>query len=192
MVKMWSDREKKVAEKIPGTKITRYYLWRHLHRVISRRRHLCPKPPETFECKLYTQISQGEAEYGLSGFTPPNKQKNKLSCCKYSSRNSLLVASIVDSSYWCFAITCLACLFFKYVTVGDYKAREPNRDALTLWCVQYSASSVGSAGECACWCDLRSQHFWRSRELFDTEWFATVGSRSFCASGGKQRSGGAN
>jgi len=58
------------------------------------------------------------------------------SCCKYSTRNSLPVASIVDSSYWCFAITCLACLFFKYVTVRDYKGspwlqREPNRDALT-------------------------------------------------------------
>jgi hypothetical protein len=31
---------KKVAEKIPGIKITRYYLRRHLHRVIKCRRHL--------------------------------------------------------------------------------------------------------------------------------------------------------
>ena len=45
---MWSDRLKKVAEKIPGTKITQYYLRRHLHRVIGSRRHLCPKSPETF------------------------------------------------------------------------------------------------------------------------------------------------
>ena len=44
--------EKKVAKKIPGTKITRYYLRRHLHRVIGSRRHLCPKSPETFESKL--------------------------------------------------------------------------------------------------------------------------------------------
>ena len=29
-----------------------YYLRRHLHRVIKCRRHLCPKPPETFERKL--------------------------------------------------------------------------------------------------------------------------------------------
>jgi len=28
--------------------------------------------------KKYTRISQGEAEYGHSGFTPPNKQTNKL------------------------------------------------------------------------------------------------------------------
>ena len=44
--------EEKVAEKIPGTKITRYYLRRHLHRVTGSRRHLCPKSPETFESKL--------------------------------------------------------------------------------------------------------------------------------------------
>ena len=43
------------------------------------------------------------------------------SCCKYSTPNSLPVAPIVDSGCWCFAITCLACLFFKYVTVRDYK-----------------------------------------------------------------------
>jgi len=49
---MWSDRTKKVAEKIPGTKITQYYLRRHPHRVIKCRRHLCPKSPETFERKL--------------------------------------------------------------------------------------------------------------------------------------------
>jgi len=43
-----------VSEKIPGTKITRYYLRRHLywHCVISSRRHLCPTPPKTFERKL--------------------------------------------------------------------------------------------------------------------------------------------
>jgi len=44
---------KKVAEKIPGTKITQYYLRRHLHRVIKCRRHLCAKSPETFERKLH-------------------------------------------------------------------------------------------------------------------------------------------
>ena len=44
--------QKKVAEKIPGTKITQCYLRRHLHRVIKCRRHLRPKPPETFERKL--------------------------------------------------------------------------------------------------------------------------------------------
>jgi hypothetical protein len=43
---------KKVAEKIPGTKITQYYLRRQLHRVIGSRRHLCPNSPETFESKL--------------------------------------------------------------------------------------------------------------------------------------------
>jgi len=43
---------KKVAENIPGTNITRYYLRRHLHRVIGSRRHLYPKSPETFESKL--------------------------------------------------------------------------------------------------------------------------------------------
>jgi len=37
---------KKVAEKIPCTNITRYYLRRHLHRVIGSRRHFCPKSPE--------------------------------------------------------------------------------------------------------------------------------------------------
>jgi len=42
----------KVAEKIPCTNITRYYLRRHLHRFIGSRRHLCPKSPETFESKL--------------------------------------------------------------------------------------------------------------------------------------------
>ena len=40
---------KKVTEKIPGIKITRYYLRRHLHRLGCSRRHLCPKPPETFK-----------------------------------------------------------------------------------------------------------------------------------------------
>jgi len=34
------------------TNITRYYLRHHLHRVIKCRRHLWPKPPETFERKL--------------------------------------------------------------------------------------------------------------------------------------------
>ena len=43
---------KKVAEKIACTKITRYYLRRHLYRVISSRHHLCPNPPQTFERKL--------------------------------------------------------------------------------------------------------------------------------------------
>ena len=81
---------------------------------------------------------------------------------------------------------------FFQVRDSPWLQREPNRDALTLCCVQYSASSMGSAGERACWWDLHSQHFWRSCEPFDTEWFATAGSRSFCASGGKQRSGGAN
>jgi len=45
-------RPTKVAEKISGTKISQYYLRRHLHRVIKCRRHLCPKSPETFERKL--------------------------------------------------------------------------------------------------------------------------------------------
>jgi len=56
MAKMWSDRGKKVAEKIPGIKITRYYLRRHLHRVINCRRHLSrgsPQTPEKFERKLH-------------------------------------------------------------------------------------------------------------------------------------------
>jgi len=43
---------KKVAEKIPCTKIIWCYLRRYLHRVIGSRRHLCPKSPETFESKL--------------------------------------------------------------------------------------------------------------------------------------------
>ena len=30
---------------MPGTKITRYYLRRHLHRVIKRRHHLSPQLP---------------------------------------------------------------------------------------------------------------------------------------------------
>jgi len=42
----------KVAGKIPGTKITQLYLRCHLHRFIKCRRHLCPKSPETFDCKL--------------------------------------------------------------------------------------------------------------------------------------------
>jgi len=45
-------RPKKVAEKISGTKITWYYLRRHLHWLGGSRQHLCPKPPETFEHKL--------------------------------------------------------------------------------------------------------------------------------------------
>ena len=77
-------------------------------------------------------------------------------------------------------------LAFFQVRDSPWLQREPNRDALTLCCVQYSSSSMGSAGKRACWCDLHSQHFWRSREPLDTEWFATVASRSFCASGGKQ------
>jgi len=52
VVKIWSDRKRKVAEKIPGTKITQYYLRRHLRGVIKCRRHLCPKSPETIERKL--------------------------------------------------------------------------------------------------------------------------------------------
>jgi len=54
MVKMCSDRKQtlKVAEKIHSTKITECYLRRHLHRVISSQRHLCPNPPQTFERKL--------------------------------------------------------------------------------------------------------------------------------------------
>jgi len=40
---------KKVAEKISGTNITRYYLRRHLHSVIGSRGHLWPNPPQTFE-----------------------------------------------------------------------------------------------------------------------------------------------
>jgi len=43
---------KKVSEKIPGTMITRYYLRRHLHRVMYSRRYLSPQPPITFESKL--------------------------------------------------------------------------------------------------------------------------------------------
>jgi len=43
---------KKVLEKIPGAKITWFYLRRHLHCVISSHRHLCPKPPKKFERKL--------------------------------------------------------------------------------------------------------------------------------------------
>jgi len=110
------------------------------------------------------------------------------SCCKYSTRNSLVVASIADLVSWCFAFTCLVCLFFQ-VRDSPWLQRQPNWNVLTLCCVQYSASSVGSAGERACWCDLHSQHFRRSREPFDTEWLATVSSRRFCASGEKQRSG---
>jgi len=48
--------EKKVAEKIHGIEITRYYLRRHLHQVINCRRHLShgsPQPAETFEQKLH-------------------------------------------------------------------------------------------------------------------------------------------
>jgi len=44
--------------------------------------------------------------------------------CKYFIRNSLVVASIVDSNYQCFAITChksWLAFFWKYVTVRDYK-----------------------------------------------------------------------
>jgi len=52
MVKMWSDRKKKVAEKIPGNMIPRHYLHRHLNRVIGSHRHLCPNLPQTFERKL--------------------------------------------------------------------------------------------------------------------------------------------
>jgi len=44
--------QKKVAEKIPGTKITWYYFLRLLRRSFKCRRHLYPKPPETFERKL--------------------------------------------------------------------------------------------------------------------------------------------
>ena len=106
------------------------------------------------------------------------------SCGKHFTRNRLVVASIVDSVYGCCVITCLNCLFFQ-VRYSPWWQRVPNRDARTLCCVQYSASSVDSAGERACWCDLHSQHFRRSRESFDTEWLAAVGSRSFCASGGK-------
>jgi len=43
---------KKVAGKIPGTKITRYYLRRHLHRLGGGRWYLCDNPPQTFERKL--------------------------------------------------------------------------------------------------------------------------------------------
>ena len=43
---------KKVAEDIPGTKITRYYLRRHFHWLGGSRCHSCPKPPKTFERKL--------------------------------------------------------------------------------------------------------------------------------------------
>jgi len=49
---MWSDRSKKVAEKIPGTKITQYYLQRHFRGPGGSRRHLFPKPSKTFERKL--------------------------------------------------------------------------------------------------------------------------------------------
>jgi len=44
---------KNVAENISGTQITRYYLRCHFHRVNSSRRHLCPKPPNFFESKLW-------------------------------------------------------------------------------------------------------------------------------------------
>jgi len=110
-------------------------------------------------------------------------------CCKYSTRKSLPVASIVDSSYWCFAITCLACLFFKYVTVRDYKESPTGMHWL---CVV--SSTLHPA-----WAVLANVHAGVTciRNIvedlvFDTEWFATVGSRSFCASEGKQRRGGAN
>jgi len=43
---------KKVAEKIPGTKITRYYLRRRLHRLGGSRRQLAHIRPKTFEHKL--------------------------------------------------------------------------------------------------------------------------------------------
>jgi len=43
---------KRRSRKDPGTKITRYYLRRHLYRVIGSRRHWCPKLPQTFERKL--------------------------------------------------------------------------------------------------------------------------------------------
>jgi len=58
------------------------------------------------------------------------------SCCKYCTRNSLPVASIVDSNHWCFkfAITCLACLFFKYVTVRDYKRTPRGMHWLCVVC----------------------------------------------------------
>jgi len=46
MVKMWSDREKKVEEKIPGTNITRYYLRRHLHRLGGAGVICVPKRPK--------------------------------------------------------------------------------------------------------------------------------------------------
>jgi len=52
MVKTWSDRKKKVGKKIPGTKITRYYLRRHLHRLGGSRRQLAQIRPKTSEHKL--------------------------------------------------------------------------------------------------------------------------------------------
>ena len=44
---------KKSCRKDSWTKITRYYLRRHFAHIISSRRHLCLKPPETFESKWY-------------------------------------------------------------------------------------------------------------------------------------------
>jgi len=64
------------------------------------------------------------------------------------------------------------------------KAQQGCTDSVTVCCVQYPASSVGSDGERACWCDLHLQHCPRSRESFDTERLATVGSMRFCASVG--------
>jgi len=46
------DQDLKVAEKIPGTKITQYYLRRHFWRPGSIWRLLSPNPPKTFERKL--------------------------------------------------------------------------------------------------------------------------------------------
>jgi len=51
---------KKLAENIPGTKITRYYLRRFIHRVIGSRRHLNPHTGEPF----LLQPTQGRRKTG--------------------------------------------------------------------------------------------------------------------------------
>jgi len=64
--------------------------------------------------------------------------------CKYFIRNSLVVASIVDSSYRCFAITChksWVAFFFKYVTVRDYKGSPKGMHWLCVVC-RYPAWAV--------------------------------------------------
>ena len=43
---------KKIAENIPGTKITQYFLRQHIHRVMGSRRQVAQIRPKTFERKL--------------------------------------------------------------------------------------------------------------------------------------------